>query len=645
MEGLAETLQPEAAFTWDNQGFYRQLRDFNQWILEFNWFYAKIKAAHEERNVMMIIKPRKYGMSSSLTIPFQAAPTLALLLTVNAVLNALIPSMQTLATADFLDTALDILKNGGTGRIWGPLLALTALVAYGWLSGMLAQFAQVRLKLRLAETYRAAVTEKRCRLEYRYVEDNDSWELTDRVARDAEERAYTAFDMLLQAAGMAINVGSILLILATQAWWTALVILAFSVPLFAVALRSGRQNYEAFKDANRYTRRADYLSDVLSSRENVEERNLFGYSGDVNRRWYEKYETARKINLKAQGRNFIKMKSSSILTVVISLLIAVVLLFPLGNGAITIGMFMGLINALFGLVQNMSWQLSWVTQELAKAREYWKDLTAFAAMEDAPGAVELPAAEPLRVKRIELKNVRFCYPGTETMILDGVSMVLEEGGHYAFVGANGAGKTTITKLLTGLYPEYEGEILVNGKNLREYTPAQCKAMFAEVYQDFARYFVSVRENVELGNVNGVSEQAIEKALEDIELWEETKALPRGLETDLGKIRSDGSDLSGGQWQRLSIARALVSPAPVRILDEPTAALDPMAESKIYGLFGRASKGHLTVFITHRLGAARLADKIFVLDQGKIAEEGSHEELLAAGGIYAGMFEAQRSWYC
>ena len=106
VEGLAETVQPEAAFTWDNQGFYRQLRDFNQWILKFNWFYAKIKAAHEERNVMMIIKPRKYGMSSSLTIPFQAAPTLALLLTVNAVLNALIPSMQTLATADFLDTAL-----------------------------------------------------------------------------------------------------------------------------------------------------------------------------------------------------------------------------------------------------------------------------------------------------------------------------------------------------------------------------------------------------------------------------------------------------------------------------------------------------------------------------------------------------------
>ena len=221
---------------------------------------------------------------------------------------------------------------------------------------------------------------------------------------------------------------------------------------------------------------------------------------------------------------------------------------------------------------------------------------------------------------------------------------MEKGRHYAFVGVNGAGKTTITKLLTGLYREYEGEILLNEKPLSSYTQAELKAYFSVVCQDFARYQISLEDNIALGNVLEYDEEKIREAAGRIGLSDVIEKLPEGMRTPLGKVKEKGVDLSGGEWQRVAVARALYRPTAVRILDEPTAALDPVAESDIYRLFGRISAGGTTIFITHRLGGARLADRIIVIAKGQVAESGSHEELLAANGIYAEMFEAQRSWY-
>lgn len=221
---------------------------------------------------------------------------------------------------------------------------------------------------------------------------------------------------------------------------------------------------------------------------------------------------------------------------------------------------------------------------------------------------------------------------------------LEKDLHYAFVGINGAGKTTVTKLLTGLYDNYEGEILLNGRELRTYSQAELKALFAVVYQDFAKYYIPLKDNIALGNVLNFNDQEVQQVASIIGLDEEVKDLPMGYDTPLGKIIEGGVDLSGGQWQKVAIARALYNPAQIRILDEPTAALDPVAESNIYEMFGRISKGKSTIFITHRLGAAKLADQIIVIDDGQVKEQGTHDELLKLGGIYAEMFEDQRSWY-
>lgn len=411
-----------------------------------------------------------------------------------------------------------------------------------------------------------------------------------------------------------------------------------------MAVKAGRDVYETSRAAEKHTRRARYFQEVLTGRENVEERVLFSYTKELNRQWYEKFKMAYGIHFRAESLRIMKMKSGSLITVLISALVVGTLLAPLRVGTVSIGMFIGLATAVFGLVQDMSWELAYIVSELSRYREYMQDLTSFSRLSEDPGALEMPAERIQKPFCMEFKGVSFAYPGTDRLVLNQMSFRLEAGKQYAFVGANGAGKTTITKLLTGLYDTYSGEILIDGKNLRDFSAAERKAMFSVVYQDFARYEIPMKDCIGIGNVCGASVQEIGQAVHLVELDSLVDQLPEGLDTALGRTRTDGVDLSGGQWQRIAIARTLVSHAPIHILDEPTAALDPAAESAVYEMYQKISKGKSTIYITHRLGAARLADEILVIADGKVCECGSHESLMEKEGLYAGMYESQKAWY-
>lgn len=589
---------------------------------------------------------RKYGFADFIRIPFQVCPFYTIIKITNQVITSLLPSIQVLVTAAFIDTALAVFqKTVEQNAIYPPLLGLMLIVAYQYLSWQFMSCINLKFEMRLTEVYRSDIAEKRARLEYRHIEDNDTWNLINRTCAQPVEKINGGFSNLMSAANIVIRVGSLLVILTAQVWWAGLAIVAMSVPLFTLALKSGKEIYEENKEAQKFTRRADYLRSVLQGRDGVEERSLFGYTDAVNKKWHETYEAARKIDTEVTKKYYIRMKGSSLITVILSLLIIAVLLFPLKSHAITVGMFMGLVTTTLNLIQMMSWELSDTMSELAKNLEYLKDLTAFCGLSETKGALELPEESgKMSFESIEFCHVSFRYPGTETDILKDFNLRMESGRHYALVGVNGAGKTTITKLLTGMYDNYEGEIFINGKELRTYKLGELKALFSVVYQDFAKYQISVHDNIALGNILETKEENIKEAAAVIGLDPVIAALPDGYDTPLGKIKEKGVDLSGGEWQRVAIARALYNPALVRILDEPTAALDPVAESNIYEMFGRISLGKSTIFITHRLGAARLADEIVVIDAGRVAEQGSHEELLAGNGIYAEMFEAQRSWY-
>ena len=339
------------------------------------------------------------------------------------------------------------------------------LIGFSWISSILLAFVNLRLDLRMNEVMRLAVVKKRSRLAYKHIENNETWELITRIGKGPSEQMIKGLNNILNIMEYIVEITSILLLIAAHVWWVSIAIVGISVPLFALAFKSGKVDYEAFTDAEKYRRRADYLKEVLSSRENIEERALFGYTKAINKVWFDRYEIARKIEYEADKKIFIRTKTASIITTFLSMVIALVLIVPAGNRVITVGLYISLVTAAFNLVQKMSWELSFAMKEYSKNKMYLIDFSLFSRLEETQGSDELPdiSIQEMPYESLEFINVHFTYPGTDRKILNGLSMRLEKGKAYAFVGKNGAGKTTITKLLTGLYDNYEGKILLMGK--------------------------------------------------------------------------------------------------------------------------------------------------------------------------------------
>ncbi|WP_346915959.1 ABC transporter ATP-binding protein [Clostridium sp.] len=594
----------------------------------------------------MRLESRNYNTGDIIKIPFKFAPAQAILIALQKLLDGIVPTLQILATAKFLDTAILIFKQEkGIKDIVMPLLFVIILLAYDWISKQLSKFAEVQIKNRLRGEFRVSIVERVATLKYKYIENQDSWDLISRVIKEPEVQCTNAYISSLDMIAMILKILGILVVLFTQVWWSAVLIVLISVPLFLIALKSGKETYEANREVEKNKRRVKYLEEVLNGREAVEERTLFGYSDKINNQWHEQFETARKHELKVSLKWYINMKTGGVIIAVLSVLIVLILIGPVTSGILSIGMFMSIVNSVFDLINYLAWSLPEYGDNLAKNKEYLVDLTNFVKLEGDEGYLLKPAKEVIKLKFLEFRNVYFKYPGTEKYILKNMSFVIEEGRHYAFVGTNGAGKTTITKLITGLYEDFEGEILINGKSIKYYGQEQLKAMCSVVYQDFARYYISFRDNILLGDINNFDNvDNMNKAIETVELQDVVGGLPLGINSNLGKIKNDGVDLSGGQWQRIAMARGIVSPASIRILDEPTAALDPISESNLYEKFEEISRGQTTIFISHRLGSTKIADEIFVIGDGTIIESGSYEELMKKNGVYTKMYESQRSWY-
>ncbi len=587
---------------------------------------------------------------------FQDAPLAAgIRAVVTLAAGAATGPLLVLATERFVSTALDVA--GGElamAAITVPVITLVALFAVEILETVVRSLADSRIEAGLRRGFRADLTEKRARLEYHYIEDHETWDLLRRVAagpqmesRSAPERGPVkqAFDDGIGLAAIAVRVVGIAAVLARLGWWILPVALALMVLYVLLGIRGGRRLYEFERREATRRRRAEYLSDeVLQAREAASERGLFGYASYLTARWRAVYVGVVRANVLVNLRNWIRYKGAQAPAIALVMAAMLALLRPLQAGAIDIAFYVASTMALLQAERLVTQELVQITSRLSQHREFFVDLTAFSAMAETPRSLTRRAPEePFR--SIEFAGVSFTYPGTEQPVLREVSFVLEAGRHYALVGANGSGKSTIAKLMLGLYRPAGGRILINGTPIAEWPQDAMNGLFGVVFQDFARYSLTLRDNIEVGASGRLDDAAVQAILARAGLGDDfVLRLPLGYDTPLGKVLRGGVDVSGGEWQRLAMARSLAGEAPVRILDEPTAALDPLAESELYRSYSRAATGLTTLFISHRLGSTKIADRILVIDSGAIVESGSHEELMRHDGLYAQMFTAQRHWY-
>jgi ATP-binding cassette subfamily B protein len=314
-------------------------------------------------------------------------------------------------------------------------------------------------------------------------------------------------------------------------------------------------------------------------------------------------------------------------------------------GALSIGTLTFLTGAILQASSNIQ-QIFSTLAAIGDQALFLTDLLAFFGMQPTirskPHA--LPTPRPI-VQGVEFRNVSFRYPGNSRQILDRLNFRLAPKERLALIGENGQGKTTIVKLITRLYDPSEGQILLDGVDLRDYDLDDLHREMGVIFQDFMRYEMTARENIAVGRVEEINNLELLKAAAHKSLADQTiERLPHGYDQMLGRRFEQGVDISGGEWQKVALARAYLRDAQLLILDEPTAALDARSEYEVFQRFAELTAGKMALFISHRFSTVRSADRIIVLENGKIAEEGSHAELASLGGRYAEMFEMQASSY-
>jgi ATP-binding cassette subfamily B protein len=432
-------------------------------------------------------------------------------------------------------------------------------------------------------------------------------------------------------------------LLAIQPLLLPLVLLA-SLPLWAAAAGNSRAAHAWAYEMTAADRERRYLASILMGKNYAKEVRLFDLA-DFLRKPYDRLYERRISTLRRLVR--LRMRRSILATVVTSLLTAgtlIVLASLFLSGRMSLA---DVTVAALGL-QQLALRLRTVYGSAGSLYEgalFLEDFNAFVAMEPRAADAPLEDGAPDSFTTLTIDGVSFSYPGTDQLALDGVSMDIPAGQVVALVGENGSGKTTLAKLLCGLYEPTAGRIYWDASDTADADPRDLRRAVACIFQDFAQYHLSAAENIGMGRHERFDDlDAIIAASKRAGAHEILSRLEQGYDTRLGRQFEGGRELSIGQWQRVALARAFFRDAPFLVLDEPTAALDPRAEHELFESVRHLMRGKTVLLISHRFSSVRSADRIFVLDAGRIVEQGTHDELVARGGLYAELFSLQAASY-
>lgn len=590
---------------------------------------------------------KEYGLFSNMKYVlgnmFRLVPKFMLYIPIGIVCAPLMNYLWTFISKFVIDM---ITGEGG----WENLLYLMGIItaiqivstmASTWRGSKWGYYVFVRLKM-LVQKNRKIMT-----MNYQNIEDPDMMDCFQKAGNAANSNNSGIEGMMHQTVSLleCLAVAAVgLIIMGTLNPWIMLILIVLSAVSFAIKnYANAKAKKEVWDPLANWWRRDDYMRYTACDFTAAKDIRMFGL-----RKWLtEKYREIKKERYQAQVKNakiwFTLGTVSNVCFAVCQLLVYGWLLYLATMGEITLGNFSFYVASAATFYSHI-WQIMDSVADLLQRSREVDDWRSFLDLDSGDPDEGKPVPEYDHYE-FEFKNVSFRYPKAESYALKKLSLTLRAGERLAVVGLNGAGKSTFIKLLLRLYEPTEGEILLNGVNVREYSKKSYYRIFSPVFQDVNLFAFPLSENVSMQVPDQTDKALAEKCLNDAGMAEKLKELSAGVNTEITKIISDdGTNLSGGECQKLALARALYKDAPVVVLDEPTAALDALAESKLYGDFDQLIGGKTAVYISHRLSSTQFCNEVAMFKDGELVELGTHRALLEQGGAYAEMFKIQAQYY-
>lgn len=496
---------------------------------------------------------------------------------------------------------------------------------------------------------RLQIMEKSKQLDLASFDDPVFYEKMENASREAGHRPLNVLSETFNIVSSVIELISFLIVLlsAPDLGWSVPVILAIAIPSAVINFIYRKKNFRYMRFRSKERRQMNYYSNVLVNKDQIKEVRMLDLADTFIGRFLgvftQYYRGLRRLILAESAWHI----AIGVVSGATNLLFYVLIAKMVFVGRIMIGDYSLYTGAILSVATCVETLIA-TSATIYEGTLFIDNLIVF--MKEKQTVVPLipsPEAPKRHVPHtIEFRHVSFRYPGTSRDVLKDVNLTIHPGETVVLVGLNGAGKTTLIKLLTRLYDPTEGKILLDGVDLRHYEPRELYRIFGIIFQDFGRYAVTVEENICFGDIHKPADrEQVTFAARQSTCAEYIESLPDGYDTPLMRIfETNGTELSIGQWQKIAIARAFYADSDIMILDEPTASLDPMAEQEIYNQFDSLRKDKTTIFVSHRLSSATVADQIIVLEYGRVVENGTHRELMDRGGKYFELFSTQAKRY-